>query len=84
MKLKSGFIVRKIVKDTVLMDVQNTERVLRLNETAADILALLTEGLSEEEIVARMADMYAIEKETASRDVRATLENLRSLGAIED
>ncbi len=84
MKLKSGFIVRKIVKDTVLMDMQNTERVLRLNETAADILTLLTEGLSEAEIAARMAEMYAIDAETATRDVQAALETFRTLGAIED
>ena len=42
MKLKPGFITRKIVNDTVLMDTQDTSRLLRLNETAADILALIT------------------------------------------
>ncbi len=84
MKLKPGFITRKIVNDTVLIDTEHTDRLLRLNETAADILSLLTEGLSEAEIVSRIVEMYAIEEGTASRDVHHILDEFRTLGAIED
>jgi len=84
MKLKPGFITRKIVNNTVLMDTQDTSRLLRLNETAADILALLTEGLTEAEIVSKIVEMYEIDAETATRDVSATLENFKNLGALEE
>ena len=84
MKLKPGFITRKIVNDTVLIDTEHTDRLLRLNETAADILSLLTEGLSEAEIVSRMMEMYAIDEATASRDVHSILDEFKALGAIED
>ncbi len=84
MKLKPGFITRKIVNDTVLMDTNDTGRLLRLNETAADILSFVTEGLSESEIVAKIVALYEIDEEIAARDVRATLENLKGLGALEE
>ncbi len=84
MKLKPGFITRKIVNDTVLMDTQDTSRLLRLNETAADILALITEGLGETEIVSKIVEMYEIDADTAARDVSATLESFKNLGALED
>ena len=84
MKLKEGFIVRKIVNDTVLMDAADTGRLLRLNETAAGILSLLTEGYTKAEIVSEMTKRYEIDAQTAEKDVTATLENLKSLGALEE
>lgn len=84
MKLKEGFIVRKIVNDTVLMDAADTGRLLRLNETAAEILSLLTEGYTKAEIVSEMTKRYEIDAQTAEKDVTATLENLKSLGALEE
>lgn len=83
MKLKEGFIVRKIVNDTVLMDAADTGKLLRLNETAADILSLIVEGCTKEEIVSEMTKRYEIDAQTAERDVTATLENLKTLGALE-
>ncbi len=83
MKLKEGFIVRKIVNDTVLMDAADTGRLLRLNETAAEILSLLIEGCTKDEIVSEMTKRYEIDADTAEKDVTATLDNLKNLGALE-
>lgn len=84
MKLKEGFIVRKIVNDTVLMDAQDTGRLLRLNETAAEILSLIVEGCTKDEIVSEITKQYEIDAATAEKDVTATLENLKVLGALEE
>ncbi len=84
MKLKTGFVVRKIVNDTVLMNMEDTSRLLRLNETAADMLAHLTAGLNEAEIVSKIVETYSVDAETAAKDVRTTLNQLRELGAIEE
>ena len=84
MRLKEGFIVRKIVNDTVVMDTKDTARLLRLNETAADILSMITEGLAKDEMVAEFLEKYEIDAETAEKDITATLENLKELGALEE
>lgn len=83
MKLKPNFIVRKIASDTVLMDVNDTDRLLRLNETAADILSFLTEGLSEEKVAEKLTELYEIDADTAKKDVARIVENLTALGAVE-
>ena len=83
MKLKDGFIVRKIVEDTVLVNTKDTGQLLRLNETAADILSLLTEGKTEAEIISAIKETYDIAEETAKRDVEATIAKLLELGALE-
>lgn len=83
MKLKDGFIVRKIVEDTVLVNTKDTGQLLRLNETAADILSLLTEGKAEAEIISAIKETYEIAEETAKRDVEATIAKLLELGAVE-
>lgn len=83
MKLKPNFIVRKIASDTVLMDTNDTGRLLRLNETAADILSLFGEGLSEDAVAEKLIELYEIDLATAKADVARIRENLVSLGAIE-
>lgn len=83
MKLKPNFIVRKIASDTVLMDTNDTGKLLRLNETAADILSLLTEELSEDAAAEKLTELYEIDAETAKKDVARIIENLTLLGAIE-
>ncbi len=84
MKLKDGFITRKIMDDTVLMNLADAAQLVRLNETAAEILAFLTEGCTEEEIAEKLATMYDVEKEQAFSDVQNTVATFRSLGALED
>ncbi len=83
MKLKPNFIVRQIASDTVLMDTNDTGRLLRLNETAADILRLLQEGLEQTAIAERLTTLYEIDAATAEADVARILETLVSLGAVE-
>ena len=83
MQLKSNFIVRKIANDTVLMDTNDTSKLLRLNETAADILSLLTEGLSEDAAAEKLVEQYEIDLATAKADVTRIVENLIALGAVE-
>lgn len=83
MKLKPNFIVRKIASDTVLMDVNDTDRLLRLNETAADILSFLTEGLAKEKVAEKLTELYEIDADTAKKDVARIVENLTTLGAVE-
>ncbi len=84
MKLKPNFIVRQIASDTVVMDINDTGRLLRLDETAADILRLLQEGNDKTGIAAKLTELYEIDLPTAEADVARILETLVSLGALED
>ena len=84
MKLKDGFITRKIMDDTVLMNLHDASKLVRLNETAAEILAFLTEGCTEEEIAEKLASIYEVEKDAALSDVKNTVATFRSLGALEE
>ncbi len=84
MKLCDGFITRKIMDDTVLMNLHNAEKLMRLNGTAAEILALLLEGRTEAEIAAELAASYDVDAARALSDVQMCVETLRALGALEE
>ena len=87
MKLRDGFITRTIRGTQMMVAVDGNgadfHGLVRSNETAAFIVDCLKRDTTEEEIVGRMLEEYAVSRETARRDVRAILEKLDSIGAIE-
>lgn len=56
--------------------------MLRLNETASDILALLKEETTEENIVREMLLLYETDEETMKAAVRTFLDKLNDAGLL--
>lgn len=86
MKLKSGFLMKKIAGENVLMflDTSLKNKMITLNESGAFLFQNISEGKDRAALVAAMLEEYDVDEATAARDVDAFVETLRSVGALED
>lgn len=87
MKLKSGFMLRQIAGQWIVVPLgQRTvefNAIMSLSETGAFIWKGLEQGLSTEEIVKGMTDEYEVGDAIAAEDVGAFLDELIKEGFIE-
>lgn len=87
MKTKYLFEIMDLDDELVAVPIGgNTDQfhgVLKLNETAADILRLLEQDTTEAQIVETMMQQYAGNKESIARYVHAYLEKLKNEGIVE-
>ena len=58
--------------------------MVRSNSTAAEIIDMLKNETSREDIIAKMLDKYEVEEAVLSADVDKVIEKLRSIGAIDE
>ena len=56
--------------------------MLRLNESGAFAFRLLQEGITREELIARVMAEYDVSEDTARRDAEAFLEKLKEADAL--
>ena len=86
MKLNSGFLSHDDGEQKLLVSTGATSfsGLVRSNATAGFIISCLENETTEEEIVAKMLDKWAVPEETARRDVRRIVDQLRGIGAIDD
>lgn len=86
MKLKVGYILKKIAGENVLMffDKELQNKVITLNETATFLFNLIAEGKDRDELVSRLLIEYDVDTSLAEKDVDAFINLLRSVGALED
>lgn len=86
MKIKSGFILKEIAGENVLMflDPALKNKVITLNETGAFLFRLISEGKGENELVSSLLAEYEIDEASASADVKKFIGVLSSLGALEE
>lgn len=86
MKINKAFVVRKIGDDFVLVPKGNTalsfNGLVSLNEAGAFLWGKLSEEVSEPALVDMFLEEYETDRETAAKDVREFLENLRSADLI--
>lgn len=86
MKVKDGFILRKVGIQYVVAATgkasENFNGMLRLNETGAFAFRLLQEGITEAELVERIAAEYEVGEETARTDVGQFLARLQEADAL--
>src|ERR1044071_2883522 len=87
---ETGFVPQEHVVFTefdagegVLVDL-NTKKYFQLNETAVLVWRGLEDGLTLEEIVARLTSEYEVENERATGSVRRVLENFRSFKLVRE
>lgn len=86
MKLSEGYITYTIADEQLLvsLDSHRFPGMLRSNKTAAFIIDCLKEETSEDEILTRMKDKYDVNDEKALSDIRKVVEQLRSIGALDE
>lgn len=86
MKLNSGFITHDDGAQKLLVSTGGTafSGLVRSNAAAGFIIGCLEAETDEDEIVAKMQQKWDVSDETARRDVRKIVAQLREIGAIDD
>lgn len=87
MKIKEGFVLRRVLDEAIVVASgeasKNFHGMIKLNETAAVIWELITEGNSEEEIAKKLSEKYEISLEQAAADTKAMIAVMAEKGIIE-
>ena len=86
MKLKDGFITHESNGEHITVTAGNTAftGMVRSNSTAGFIVECLKKETTKEEIIKKMLETYDASKEVLENDVEKILEQLHSIGAIDD
>ena len=86
MKIKDGFILRKVGKQYVVAATGEASRnfngMIRLNDEAAFAFAQLQDGTTEEELVAALEEKYGGKAEEVRADVANFLAKLKEADAL--
>ncbi len=86
MKVKLEFVLRDIAGDLLLIPAGKSaldlNGMLTLNEVGGEIWRLLPEAEDEEDLVARLLEIYDVEEEELRKDVTDFLNTLRKLGIL--
>lgn len=87
MKIKSGFVVRSIAGESVVVALgaasKNFNGIIKLNETGRFIWDKLAVGCEAEELVEAILSEYDIDRDTAAADVKNFIETLKGANIIE-
>ncbi len=88
MKIKKGFVMRKVAGSAVVIATGEASKdfhgMVKLNATGADIWQGIADGLDEKAIAERIVCDYEIDEETAYEDVKATVNKMKEAGFIEE
>ena len=86
MKLKSEFVVHQTMTETILVPVGGNafSGIMKGNATLGEILSLVKEDISEQELIHTMQETFDAPEEVIARDVRKALTDLRAIGALEE
>ncbi len=86
MKLKDTFIMSSALGGYILLSVDSKEfnGVIRLNETASFIVEQLKNQTTEANIIEAVCTRYNVKLETAKKDTWQIINELRSVGAIDE
>ena len=86
MKIKNGFILRKVGKQYVAAATgeasKNFNGMMRLNEEAAFAFGLLKNDITEEQLIAALVEKYDADPEETRADVANFLATLREADAL--
>ncbi len=87
MKIKKGFITKKVAGDVIVIPAEQAlvdfKAVITLNETGAYLWELLKEEQTKESLIENMCKEYDAEKELINADVEEFLKVLEDKGLLE-
>ena len=88
MKIKDGFIIRKIADQYMAVPVgaraKELHGMIGLNETGAFIWQRLSMAQSQEQIVKALCEEYEVQEDAATKSVQRFLETLRAESMLSD
>ena len=86
MKIKKGFVLRRVMGNYVVVAVGEASRsfrgMIKLNPTAAEVWKGIDKGLSVSEICDAICEEYDVERSVAEADVNKVVEELVSNGFV--
>lgn len=86
MKLKYAFETVELDGETMAIPVgagaDQLHAVFRLNETASDIMKLLKDETTEEQVVEEMLKLYQVDRDKMATQVHAFMERLQAAGVL--
>ena len=87
MKIKEGFVLRRVLDEAVVVTVGEASKtfhgIVKLNDSAADIWEWISRGLSKDEIAQELAKKYELSDAKAIADVDAMIKQMSEAGLIE-
>jgi len=87
-KVRDGFIVKKVVDDYVVVPVGDNfvdfSSIINLNETGAFLWKCLENDVTEDELANMLAKEYEADISEVKDDTSAFVESLKNAGLIED
>ncbi len=88
MKIKSGFILREIAGNSIIVPVgaasKNFNGMINVNSTGAFLFKLMQESdISKEELVSELTKEYDVSLEIADRDVEIFMKKISDAGICE-
>ena len=88
MKAKSGFVLRDVVGEKILMptgdNIGQFKGTLLFNDISAFVWQKLQNPISREDLLQAVLDEYEVEETVAAADLDKLLQNLKDYGVIED
>ncbi len=88
MKIKKGFLLRKVGTQNVVVAVGDESRnfngIIRLNETGSFLWEKMQKEISEDGLVLEMLREYEIDEATAKVDAHEFIETLREAKLLEE
>ena len=88
MKIKSGFVLREIAGNYIVVSVGERVKefngVVNLNGTGAFLWDALAKGATEDQLADKLVSEYDVEKSVALNDVKEFIVKLREANLIKD
>ena len=88
MKIKKGFMLRKVAEKNVVVPIGQASvdfnGIINLNDTGAFLWGILAKGCTYDELVTSLLAEYDVAEDIAKRDIDAFLKTARDADVIED
>lgn len=88
MKIKEGFILRKVGKENVVVATGKASvllnGIIKVNEAGTLLWNELINGADEKQLAEKLIAQYGISEDAASKDTAVFLDKLRAARCIED
>ena len=86
MRIKDTIIINKINDEYVLIDSDTSKNrfngLIKLNEESKNIIELLHNDISFDELINKMLDIYEVDKDILENDVKSLIDKLNKTGII--
>lgn len=87
MKIKEGFVLRKIADEYIVMptgsNIAKFDGAVALNDVSAFLFEQLQNPVSKEDLLVALLNEYEVDKETAAKDIDALISKFEEMGIIE-